>query len=235
MKLKIQKFNPLLDSKPYYVEGEIEWRDKITALDAVYLFHTTVEPINFNYSCGGRTCGGCATMIDGEPKLLCITVLDDSTHTIEPLSTFPVIRDLVVDKTSFDNCMTNISARVMLEPITKENLAPTDYVFDETEDLMRRYGELCSRCGVCNAACPTLVVRPDEYAGPAQMFQIGFRYLDWYDEADRLAQAVSAGMYHCIMCGTCASVCPMMIEHLTMWQLLRDDAEKRGLVPSYAE
>jgi succinate dehydrogenase/fumarate reductase iron-sulfur protein len=234
MKLKIQKFNPLEDAEPYYVEGEVEYREGFTALDAIYLFHTNVEPVNFDFSCGGRICGRCACMIDGKPQMLCITVLDDKTHVIEPLEGHPIIRDLVVDKTAFDDSITAVANRIMLEPITKETLAPEGFQKNKEVQELMEFGELCSRCGMCMVNCPTKATHPDEYAGPAILLAIGYRHLDWYDQGNRVAQAVSEGMYHCIMCGTCSATCPMMIPHLSMWKLLRDAAEEEGLVPSYA-
>lgn len=235
MKLKIQKFNPLEDAAPYYVEGEVEWHDGICALDAVYLFHTQLEPIHFDYACGGRVCGRCAVMIDGRPQMLCTTKLDDTEHVIEPLEGFPIMRDIVVDKTSFDDCITAISQRIMLEPVNKETFAPKDYVFDLDTQHLLEDGERCCRCGMCNVVCPALKDKPDEFVGPAQMFAVGFRYFDWYDQADRVAQAVSAGLYHCIQCGACSDACVLQLPHLKMWELLRSATVERDLVPSYAK
>jgi succinate dehydrogenase/fumarate reductase iron-sulfur protein len=235
MKLKIQKFNPQIDPEPYYVEGDVEYRENITALDAVYLFHTNHEPVNFDYSCGGRICGRCSVMIDGVPALLCMKILDDSSHTIEPLAGFPVIRDLVVDKSSFEEVMTNLSNRVMLEPITKETLVPEGFAYSAEAEELLCYGELCCRCGMCQVICPAAQANPDAYAGPAEMYAIGYRHLDWYDQGNRIAQAVSAGMYHCIMCGRCTEVCAYNVPHLKMWELLRGKAKEQNLVPSYGK
>jgi succinate dehydrogenase/fumarate reductase iron-sulfur protein len=235
MKLKIQKYNPLVDAEPYYVEGEVEYRPYISALDAIYLFHTTVEAVNFDYACGGRICGRCACLIDGEPGMLCTTILDDTTHSIEPLPGYPVIRDLIVDKSSLDDAITAIANRIMLESITKATVAPENFVYSKsTEDLL--FGaELCCRCGMCNVTCPALQAYPDEYAGPAQMLAVGYRNLDWHDRGNRVAQAVSLGMYHCIMCGRCSEICPHKIDHVGMWTTLRDTAKAQDLVPTWAK
>lgn len=234
MKLKIQKYNPAVDDAPYIVEGDVEWHDGITALDAIYLFSTKVQPIHFEYSCGGRFCGRCAAMVDGEPKLICTALLSDATHTIEPLTGYPIIRDLMVDKSAFDDAYTAISQRVMPEPVTMETFVPEDYAPDALFDL-RWKGERCARCGMCNTVCPALQAHGDEYVGPALMYAIGFRHLDWYDKADRVAQAVSSGLYYCIQCGKCDEVCTSFVPHAEMWKLLRGEAEERGLVPKYAE
>ena len=191
MKLKVQKCNPLVDAKPYYVEGEIEYREGVTELDAVYLFHTEVEPVSFDYSCGGRVCGRCGAMVDGEPKLMCFALLDDSEHVLEPLEGFDVIRDLVVGKSDFDRRIAELDSRVMVEPVTAETLTSADF--------------------------------------DAEMVQIALKELDWYDKGDRVAQAVSSGLYHCIQCGTCDEVCTIQVPHLKIWKLLRGRA--RGARP----
>jgi succinate dehydrogenase/fumarate reductase iron-sulfur protein len=235
MHLKIQKFNPLTDAAPYYVEGDVTIDEKRTALDALYLFHTQVQAVNFDYSCGGRLCGRCAVMLDGKPALLCMAVLTEGSHTIEPLAGFPVIHDLVVDKTSFNNVMSNVAQRVMIEPVTKDTMAPKDFVYNADEQFLMLQSEYCCRCGMCNAICPGMKAYPDEYVGPAQMYQIGFRHLDYYDKSDRIAEAVSKGMYRCIMCGQCTDVCSLQIDHISMWNVLRDAAATEGIVPSYAQ
>ena len=237
MKLRIQKFNPLEDAKPYYVEGEVAWREGITALDAIYLFHTQVTPVNFDYSCGGRVCGRCGVMIDGEPKLMCFTLLSDGTHTIEPLKGYDIIRDLVVDRTDFDKQLANLDYRVMIEPVTKETEVPEDFDPEQYQadyDYMDQI-ERCARCGLCQVNCAALTFSKDNYIGPAAMLQIALKDMDFYDKADRVSQAVSAGLYHCILCGKCDEVCPMLIPHVEIWQKLRAKAEGRGLVPSYAK
>ncbi len=238
MKLKVQKYNPLVDAKPYYVEGEVEYREGITALDAIYLFHTTVEPVNFDYSCGGRVCGRCGVMIDGEPKLMCFAVLDDGEHVIEPLKGYDIIRDLVVDKSSFDRRIAELDQRVMLEPITEETLIPENFdgeAYANGQGDMIKYIERCARCGLCHVNCSALMINKENYVGPAQMLQIALKDLDWYDKGDRVAQAVSAGLYRCIQCGKCDEVCTMLIPHMTVWEYLRGRAEERGLVPGYAK
>ncbi len=174
-------------------------------------------------------------MIDGAPALLYMQVIDDSPHTIEPLAGFPIIRDLVVDKSSFDEVMTNLSNRIMLEPITKETLVPEGFVRDEAIETLICYGELCCRCGMCQVVCPTKQARPNSYAGPAQIYALGYRHLDWYDQGNRVAQAVGAGLYHCIMCGQCTDVCSYNIPHVAMKERLRSAAEEQGLVPGSVE
>ena len=238
MKIKIQKYNPATDDAPYFVTGDVEWRENITALDAVYAFHANVGPVSFDYSCGGRVCGRCAAMVDGEPKPLCMAVLDDSTHTIEPLAGFPIIRDLTVDKKAFDVAVAAAANRVMIEPVTMYTAGAEgfDYKqYTERDSEMMLFAERCSRCGICMSACSARALNKEAYVGPAIMLQEAYRYLDWYDKADRVAGAVGDGLFRCILCGKCDEVCPQGIPHMAMWKMLREAAEARGLKPAYAD
>ena len=238
MKLRVQKFDPQIDASPYFVEGEVEWHEGITALDAIYLFHTNVEPVSFDYSCGSRICGQCAAMVDGEPQLMCISLLSDEDHMIEPLAGFPIIRDLVVDKTPLEESISKTAQRVMTDAITIDTVAPSSFdaqAYEDHEKNYMLYIERCSRCGLCMAGCPALASSKENYVGPAVMLQVAFRQMDWYDQGSRIPQAVSGGLYRCVQCGLCDDVCPMNIPHLAIWQMLRDQAQADGLVPLYAQ
>lgn len=237
MKIRIQKYNPMTDAEPYYVEGDIEYREKMTALDAVYDFHKNIEPISYEYSCGGRVCGRCAATIDGQPGLMCMTMLDDAEHVIEPLAGLPIVRDLVVDKSSIDSRLSNVSTRVMTEPVTVATIVPQNFdseAYASRDRELLLYAERCGRCGLCMSVCSALSVSKDRYIGPALMLQIAYRHMDWYDKADRIAQAVSSGLYECIMCGNCDEVCMQGIPHMDIWKMLREKAEASGMKPSNA-
>lgn len=146
---------------------------------------------------------------------------------------YNVIRDLVVDKSTFDNQLSGIFDRVRVEPFNAETIVPKNYDDSTTKALYTM--EFCGRCGVCNAACPVLATNPD-YIGPAGMLAIAYRHMDQLDQDDRVMQAVSKGLYHCIQCGMCDQVCAQQdIDHMGAWKMLRAAAEARGIKPSYAQ
>lgn len=233
MKIEVYKFDPATDTEPHYVSGEVEYREKMTAMEALVAFHENVEPINFDYSCGCRLCGRCAMMLNGEPTLVCVEPIENASYKFEPLEGYPVIRDLVVDKKTFDDQLSGIYERIRIEPFNEETIIPKEYDPSTKQDLYSL--EFCCRCGVCNASCPAVKEYPEEFVGPASMIAIAYRHLDPLDQGDRVMEAVSKGLYRCIMCGKCDDVCQQQdIDHIKMWQMLRDAAEERGIVPSYA-
>jgi succinate dehydrogenase/fumarate reductase iron-sulfur protein len=233
MKINVLKFDPANDAQPHIVSGEVPFREKMSAMEALLEFSQTVEHVNFDYSCACRLCGRCTMMINGIPAFACVTPIEDTELTFEPLEGYPVIRDLIVDKSSLDAQLSNIFDRVRIEPFTQETAVPKDYDPSVKEQLY--HTEFCCRCGVCNVSCPSKASFPDEYIGPAGMLAIAYRYLDPMDQGDRVMEAVSKGLYRCIMCGKCDEVCAQQdITHVKTWQKLRDAAAARGIVPSYA-
>lgn len=232
MKIKIQKFDPSVDLEPYYIEHEIEHTGMMSVLEAITVVHEQCEAVSFDYSCHGRMCGRCSVMMDGMPVLACSTPITDKDHVIEPLKGMPIVRDLVVDKSDLDNELSRVYLRIRTEPVKLEEMSDFNV---EDKDVIYALSN-CLRCGMCNAACPAVSIVKNKYAGPAFMVANGFRYYDPYDQADRVLEAVSNGMYHCTMCGTCDSVCPRNdIDHQDLYKVLRAEAEKRGLKPSYAD
>lgn len=140
----------------------------------------------------------------------------------------------MVDKHSFDDRLTGIFQRVRVEPFDDTTIVPADYDSSVRDDLYHM--EFCCRCGVCTAGCPAVEAYPNEYVGPAAMLATAYRYLDPLDQGNRVMEAVSNGLYRCIMCGKCDENCQQKdIHHVEMLKKLRAAAEKRGLKPSYAE
>jgi succinate dehydrogenase/fumarate reductase iron-sulfur protein len=233
MNITVLKYDPAADASSYAVSGDVPYKEKMSALEALVYFHENIQAVNFDYNCACRLCGRCAMMLDNEPALICITPIDDKDHVFEPLKGYPVIRDLIVDKDALDRQLSGIFERVRLEPFNESTLVAKGYdpaVKDPSWAM-----EYCCRCGVCNASCPAVAVSPSEYVGPASMLAVAYRHLDPLDQGDRVLEAVGKGMYHCIMCGKCDEVCPQQdINHIEAWQTLRNLAEERDLKPSYA-
>jgi succinate dehydrogenase iron-sulfur subunit len=121
------------------------------------------EPIAFDHDCREGICGACGVVINGRPhgprarttacQLHMREFKDGDTITIEPwrASAFPVIRDLIVDRSAFDRIIaaggyitapTGSAPDANAIPVAKEN---ADLAFDAAS---------CIGCGACVAACP---------------------------------------------------------------------------------
>lgn len=230
MKIEITRFDPSQDTQSYRQSFEVPHHDKMTALEALMYVYENEEPIAFDYSCHGRSCGRCAMMIDGEPKLACITPIDDTNHKFAPLDGYRVLHDLIVDKTQRHEVTSQLYNRVRFDDLDKEQMNS----FDMSVQAKIYSIEWCIRCGRCSSVCPAMKGRGD-YVGPMTMLATAYRHYDPYDQADRVVEAVRDGLYRCIMCGQCTDICNSQeVDHLSYWQDLRTAAEERSLKPRYA-
>ena len=224
MKITIERFDPAADPAPYSKTYEVPYTEHMTILEALMYIYENHEPIAFDYNCHGRDCGRCAMMYDGTPVLACVEPITDGDHELAPLAGHPVLRDLIVDKSKATRNLAATYNRVRVTPLTREDLDTFDMSAQKHLDGI----EWCCRCQNCTTQCPGVAANP-EYVGPSRMVAIAYRHLDPYDPGDRILEAVQGGLWSCIMCGQCDDVCNSPeIKHLELWQILRDEATKRG-------
>ena len=155
-------------------------------------------------------------------------VSGEGENLVAPLPNFPVVRDLIVDKTKVTDRVAATMRRQRAKALTAEDLAvPVDPELYAKMDPL----EHCSRCCVCTANCPVVAEKGlKKFAGPTQLIAIALRHYDPYDQGDRVIEAVQAGLFECIQCGACDEVCKALeIDHLGTWADLRAAAEERGL------
>lgn len=105
----------------------------------------SADPIRWECSCLQKKCGACAMVINGIPKLACNAPIREYKRVIrlEPLRKFPVIADLIVDRTAM---MRNLSQmRIWLSEKAALNEKTVDVGYE---------GSRCLQCGLCLEVCP---------------------------------------------------------------------------------
>ena len=162
--------------------------------------------IAWDCSCLQGICGACAMVINGQPALACETFLKDlpgDEIRIQPLTKFPVIRDLTVDRS------------VISENLTRANLYIGEYQPDEKQSHQHQYDAAkCLKCGLCLEVCPN-------YVNGNSFFGALFAndcYLVAARSAGKAAQIKEVYGAHfgntCSKALSCADVCPMHIPTL---------------------
>ena len=105
MTLKVARYRPEHREKPYFDEFDVPYREDMVILDALnYIKDEMDGSVTYRWSCRMGVCGSCGMMVNYRPRLTCSTFLREfypKPVVVQPLENFPVIRDLVVDLTSF--------------------------------------------------------------------------------------------------------------------------------------
>ncbi len=164
VKIKRQKS---CKEKPYYETFEYLGDLNITVaslLDELnsreVLYNTTrevSERITWECSCQQKMCGACAIVICGVPSLACSTYLSDiiingNNVLLEPLSKFPVIKDLKVDRSILFEYMKTMSLWLENEAIVEQGKYREQY-----------QASRCLMCGCCLEVCPNFVLGDNFY------------------------------------------------------------------------
>ena len=230
--VRIQRFNPDHDKKPYLQEFVIDIAPATTILDALEYIKSYVDgSLTFRRSCRHAICGSCAMNINGKNGLACnrpiTSYLDRRGRiTIKPLPYLPIIKDLVVDRTRFWEQYLRVKPW-LIPPATATDkeyrMSP-----DEVDALLD--AEKCIMCGACFSACPIVALNKN-YIGPHALQKMYQRIADPRDAgyAERLDEVEQHdGIYGCRTAATCIDECPKGLNPTRTISTLRMLAQKRA-------
>lgn len=194
-----------------------------TILECIlYAKHKIDHSIAVRYSCRQATCGSCGMKINGKPSLACFTKvseIDGDTITVEPMTNFPVIRDLAV---KFDRLFKNHRDII---PYMNNDPPDSSRMHLQSPEELDRFIQFanCIKCGLCNSACPTMAT-DTSFTGPQALAQ-AYRYVaDSRDkDKDKRLRIIddSHGIWRCHFAGSCSQVCPKGVDPAMGIQLLR--------------
>jgi succinate dehydrogenase / fumarate reductase iron-sulfur subunit len=191
------------------VEGEV-------VLDVIHRIQSGPAPdLACRWNCKAGKCGSCSAEINGLPKLMCMTRMDqlpeDEPVVVAPMRTFPVIRDLVTD-VSFNYTMAR-----QVPPLNPRPPDAADGTYRMMQIDIERGQEFrkCIECFMCQDVCH--VIRDHEenkpaYAGPRlfiRFMELESHPLDTDDRRELLRQRMGLAMCNITKC--CTEVCP---EHI---------------------
>lgn len=214
MRFRIYRYQPEQGDKPYLQNYTLEVpQGTVMLLDALMLLKAQDESLSFRRSCREGVCGSDAMNINGRNGLACITRLKDLAEPIilRPLPGMPVIRDLIVDLTSFYTQYRAVRPWLIdkdPQPEVEHRQSPAD-----REQLDGLYE--CILCACCTTSCPSFWWNPDQFLGPAALLQ-SYRFLqdsrdqDTGSRLDDLEDPYRLFRCHTIM--NCTDVCPKGLD-----------------------
>ncbi len=190
------------------------------------------DPVAFDHDCREGICGMCGMMINGvahgpeRATTVCQLHMrhfkDGDTITIEPWRSrgFPVVKDLVVDRSAFDRIVQAggyISINTGSAPEANSILVPkpdSDRAFDAAQ---------CIACGACVAACPNASAMLFTSAKVGHLNSLPQGQPERYSRVVRMvAQMEKEGFGACTNIGECEAVCPKEISLDFISMLNRD-------------
>jgi succinate dehydrogenase iron-sulfur subunit len=226
--LKVFRANRSKGDFVSYDSFEVPVQRWTTVLDALlYAKSYHDSSIGIRYSCRMASCGSCGMKINGIPRLACytkISELEGNTIICEPLTNFPLIRDLVTDFSQFFN-----HHKKMKPYIHNENSNMTDskklIEFKQSVEEVDKYLQFsyCIKCGLCYSACPT-VATDTKFPGPQALSQAYRYYADTRDNDTKERLNIvdeKHGIWRCHFAGSCSTVCPKGVDPALGIQLLR--------------
>jgi succinate dehydrogenase / fumarate reductase iron-sulfur subunit len=229
--VRIQRFNPDVDRKPYLQDFKVSLTPGTTLLDALHQIKTEQDgSVTFRRSCRHAICGSCAMNVNGRNMLVCKTPLKSQLDrhqrvTIRPLPYLPIIKDLVVDRSSFWEQYLRVKPWL----IPPENVPEKEFRVSPEEVEALHNAETCIMCGACYSSCQVIALTK-QYVGPHALLKAFLRILDPRDAApaDRLADlAGDDGVYRCHTIFNCIEACPKNLNPTEAIETLRKLAQKR--------
>jgi succinate dehydrogenase / fumarate reductase iron-sulfur subunit len=180
------------------------------------------DPIAFDHDCREGICGACGVMINGRPhggqprtttcQLHMRKFQDGDTIVIEPFraDAFPVVRDLVVDRSAFDRIIA--AGGFITAPTGSATEANGTRVAKEDADLAFD-AATCIGCGACVAACPNASA---SLFTSAKITHLGLVPQGQPERASRVigmvTQMDAEGFGGCTNHGECEAACPKSID-----------------------
>jgi fumarate reductase iron-sulfur subunit len=214
--LSVARYRPEQEAEPVFQQYEVPLRKDWVVLDALNHVKDRIDgSLSFRWSCRMGVCGSCGMMVNGQPKLTCAAFLTDylpGPIRVEPLRSFPVIRDLVVDITDFLRKLKKVKPWIVRE--REQPLAEGEY--RQTPDQLDVYKpfSMCINCMLCYSACPIYGLEPS-FIGPAAI-ALAQRYnRDSRDQGERERLEILSeydGIWQCTFVGECSEVCPKNVD-----------------------
>ena len=200
---------------PHFQNFVVEIGETEAILTGLIKIRNEQDPtLAVRYSCRQEICGSCAMRVNGKSRLVCSRLVGTETKThnntirIEPMANQPVLRDLVVDQTSFWDRYRHIRPHLILDPANPLPQGKESRMTPEQVDQFRETPR-CIACASCYSACPAVGSDPD-FLGPMALAKLYRFTVDPRDAAyhERLEGIQNQKLWLCLRCNLCVEACP---------------------------
>ena len=231
----IRRFNPETETQPRIESYRLDVGRGTTVLDALLRIRQEQDgSLALRHSCRSAICGSCAMDINGSEKLACRTSVRKEWErhgavAVAPLRNLPVIKDLVVDMSSFWEKIRDITPWLSASPQRRAS---------DSRALRSGYSrfqnvDACIMCGACVAACTVHEVSKN-FLGPAALAKADRFMADGREPAAArhgrlMVLEQPDGIWDCTRCNFCVEVCPKDVRPMEAIIRLRRAALDAGM------
>ncbi len=226
-------------SQQYWQEFELRWRRGMNvisglmdiAMNPVYRGGQPTTPIAYESNCLEEVCGSCAMLINGRAAMACSSLIDslDQPIRLEPLSRFPVVRDLIVDRSVLFENLKRVKAWVPVDGTY--DLGPGPKVTPEVQEQAYPLSR-CISCCLCLEVCPQFTPAT-RFVGAAVLNQV--RLFNEHPtgralKRERLVALMGdGGVHECAYAQNCVQICPKNIPLTTSISIVNGQTMKQAL------
>jgi succinate dehydrogenase / fumarate reductase iron-sulfur subunit len=199
-----------------FVNFEPEVGEGMVVLDVLHQIQAKeAGDLALRWNCKAGKCGSCSMEINGMPRLSCMTRMNSfepgETITVQPLKTFPVIKDLVTD-VSWNYQQNKRIAPFKPKPPGADGKRR---MYQQDIDRVQEFRK-CIECFLCQDVCHVLRDRDgkDKFVGPRFMIRLAGLEMNPLDDGDRIPEVRKEyGSGYCNITRCCTEVCP---EHINI-------------------
>ncbi len=221
--LKIYRGVP---GKQYWEEFEFEFTPQANVISSLMEIQKNplnrkgeaIEPVVWEQGCLEEVCGSCSMLINGHPRQACTALIKNiieetgnSVITLAPFTKFPLVRDLIVDRSAmFDNLK---RVHAWIDTDLSYDRGPGPKISPAVQKVMYALST-CMTCGCCSEGCPNVNERSD-FMGPAPISTVRFFNMHptgHTQRRERLGPLMEkGGVGGCGNAQNCVRVCPKHI------------------------
>jgi succinate dehydrogenase / fumarate reductase, iron-sulfur subunit len=197
----------------------------------------TTTPVAWEQGCLEEVCGSCSMLVNGRPRQACTALIENyikasksSTITLAPFTKFPLVRDLVVDRTKMFEALKKVHGWISVDG-TQDTGQFGSPISQEVQEAMYVLST-CMTCGCCSESCPQVNSKSD-FMGPAAMSQV--RYFNAnptgkLEKSERIRAVLGKdGIANCGNAQNCVRVCPKGIPLTESLALIGREASKQAI------
>jgi succinate dehydrogenase iron-sulfur subunit len=197
-------------------EYQVDVDEGMVVLDVIHRIQARhANDLAVRWNCKAGKCGSCSCEINGKPRLSCMTRMDtlptEGVITVQPVKTFPIIKDLVTDVSWNYRQKRRIPGFRPRQPDADGNYRMRQEDVDRIQEFRK-----CIECYLCQDVCHILrdQDKKDAFVGPRFMIYLANQEMHPLDTADRIpAIRNDFGSGYCNITKCCTEVCP---EHINI-------------------